>query len=237
MRSWKSCLKKVTPSQEQLPRLPISHEIRNLYRKYAWYGWYIQHAIDAHLRASLRPNNICVCHYCHRLLISYMGSWVITPHHPPSRRLCMFVILGMSFCFAHYVNCLKRYPMATLKTIRLLTYIDGNRSLSPLMYVCHLWDAFLCFSHDVNCLERYWMTSLKRSGCWHIDGNRSDQCCAAHIVHASQQYWTILLHPIQPQQDILKLLTGWTTCLAQHWSLVLNIWLIIFMRVARVSIY
>ena len=40
----------------------------------------------------------------------------------------------------------------------------------------------------------------KRSGCCNTDENRIEQCFAAHIVHSCQQYWTILLHPIQAQQ-------------------------------------
>jgi hypothetical protein len=33
-------------------------------------------------------------------------------------------------------------------------------------------------------------------------------CCAAHIVHSCQQYWTTLLHPIQAQQYCSILLTS-----------------------------
>jgi hypothetical protein len=40
----------------------------------------------------------------------------------------------------------------------------------------------------------------KRSGWCNTDENRIEQCFAAHIVHSCQQYWTILLHPIQAQQ-------------------------------------
>jgi hypothetical protein len=37
---------------------------------------------------------------------------------------------------------------------------------------------------------------------------RIEQCFAAHIVHSCQQYWTILLHPIQAQQHCSILLTS-----------------------------
>jgi hypothetical protein len=40
------------------------------------------------------------------------------------------------------------------------------------------------------------------------DENRIEQCFAAHIVHSCQQYWTILLHPIQAQQHCSILLTS-----------------------------
>ena len=50
--------------------------------------------------------------------------------------------------------------------------------------------------------------SLQHSGCCNIDENRIEQCFAAHIVHSCQQYWTILLHPIQAQQYCSILLTS-----------------------------
>ena len=42
----------------------------------------------------------------------------------------------------------------------------------------------------------------------HVVENRLEQCFAAHIVHSCQQYWTILLHPIQAQQYCSILLTS-----------------------------
>ena len=51
-------------------------------------------------------------------------------------------------------------------------------------------------------------TRKKRSGCCNTDENRIQQCFAAHIVHSCQQYWTILLHPIQAQQYCSILLTS-----------------------------
>jgi hypothetical protein len=48
----------------------------------------------------------------------------------------------------------------------------------------------------------------KRSGCCNTDENRIEQCFAAHIVHGCQQYWTILLHPIQAQQYCSIVLTS-----------------------------
>jgi hypothetical protein len=57
-----------------------------------------------------------------------------------------------------------------------------------------------------------WCTMIlhgkKRSGWCNTDENRIEQCFAAHIVHSWQQYWRILLHPIQAQQYCAILLTS-----------------------------
>ena len=42
----------------------------------------------------------------------------------------------------------------------------------------------------------------------HVVENRLEQRFAAQIVHSCQQYWTILLHPIQAQQYCSILLTS-----------------------------
>jgi hypothetical protein len=62
------------------------------------------------------------------------------------------------------------------------------------------------YVYPITYLHTY--TAKKRSGWCNIDENRTEQCFAAHIVHSCQQYWTILLHPIQAQQHCSTLLTS-----------------------------
>jgi hypothetical protein len=71
-------------------------------------------------------------------------------------------------------------------------------------------DMIKCALHQVLRLSNYLLSlhGKKRSGCCNTDENRIEQCFAAHIVHSYQQYWTILLHPIQAQEYCSILLTS-----------------------------
>jgi hypothetical protein len=78
-------------------------------------------------------------------------------------------------------------------------------------------------------------TAKKRSGWCNIDENRIEQCFAAHIVHSCQQYWTMLLHPIQAQQYCSILLTSVNNVgRAKHCSILLSSGLGVFCRVGAV---
>jgi hypothetical protein len=101
------------------------------------------------------------------------------------------------------LKCIHYFIISNVYTHQLIVLSKKNNYSSQ----DSLYSFYMKYSVIENRWEKYY-TRLKTFRLLQYDEMRIEQRFAAHIVHSCQQYWTILLHPIQAKQYCSILLTS-----------------------------